>query len=108
MAAHTLAGTGHEGRAKIIRAHCRNGAPIRLVRERDNPYDQYAVAAYLPVPKLFGLFGDGWKKVGYIRRTRNHKVAAALDRGDDVTAEVSSYYAPPGRESPRVSIEIHY
>lgn len=105
---HTVAGTGFEGRAAIIRANCRKGIAVRLVREPDNPHDPNAVAVLLPVPKVLGLFGESWKKIGYIKASRNKKVARALERGDNVRAVVTSYFAPPHWETPRVSIDIFY
>ncbi|MFP4462997.1 MAG: HIRAN domain-containing protein, partial [Guyparkeria sp.] len=50
-----VAGTGFEGRAPIIRRHCKVGAPVFLVRERANKHDENAVAVYMPVPRFFGL-----------------------------------------------------
>lgn len=102
-----LAGTSFEGRAEIIRQFCREGAPIKLVREPSNPHDPKAVAAYLPVRKTFGLFGSGWKKIGYIKASHNKGFAKLMDDGRQVTARVRSFYAPPDREYPRVSILIY-
>lgn len=101
-----VAGTGFEGRAEIIRRHCRDGAAIRLVRERDNPHDPKAVAVYLEVPKTFGIFGDGWGKIGYIKAGRNKGLSQKLDSGREVSARVRSFFAPEGFEHPRVSIEF--
>jgi hypothetical protein len=101
-----VAGTGFEGRAAIIRKYCRDGVPVRLVREPNNPHDPKAVAVYLPVPRLFGLLGTSWRKIGYVKAGKNKGLSEKMDRGKAVGATVRSFYAPPRKEHPRVSILI--
>jgi hypothetical protein len=43
-------------RQSIIRKYCREGTPLTLVRERDNPRDPNAVAIYV-----------GPRQIGYLR-----------------------------------------
>lgn len=61
--------------------------PIRLVREPDNPYDEYAVRVetanaeklgYCPSP---GLTFSGDDKLGYISRANNKLIARLMDAG---------------------------
>lgn len=103
-----VAGTGFEGRAPIIRRHCRVGAPVYLVRELDNEHDENAVAVYIPVPRFFGLLGASKQKVGYIKSRAAKSIAEKMDSRVKVTAVVRSFYAPEGRDHPRVSLELDY
>ena len=62
-------------RQKIIR-RCRDGEPIYLVREPDNPYDPNAIIL---------CRGDG-TDIGYIPTQQAAEIAPRLDRGSPVTA----------------------
>ncbi len=101
-----VAGTGFEGRDKIIKAHCKEGAGIKLKREPHNKYDPNAIAVYMEAPVLFGLLGQRFKQIGYVKSNSAESLATKMDSGMKLTAVVASFYAPPDREHPRVSIEI--
>ena len=53
-----IEGTGFEGRADTIRAFVKDGMPAYLIRERDNKFDDNAIAVYIRIPKLLGLYGQ--------------------------------------------------
>ena len=57
----------------------RPGDALALVREADNRHDRHAIRVE-------------WRghKLGYVPRTENRVIAAALDAGDRLTARVSS------------------
>ncbi|MDR1646645.1 MAG: HIRAN domain-containing protein [Zoogloeaceae bacterium] len=63
---------------KTVREKIRVGDALTLAREPDNPYDANAVRVEWQGEKL-----------GYVPRRENHAVAAALTRGDPLTAVVS-------------------
>jgi hypothetical protein len=102
-----VAGTGFEGRAAVIRAHCANNAPVYLAREPDNKFDPNAIAVYLATSSLFGLI-KGRRQIGYIKAARSATLAPKIDSGElkIKNAFVTSFYAPEGIEYPRVSITI--
>jgi hypothetical protein len=101
-----LAGTGFEGRDEIIRAHCRDGMPIILERQPDNPHDPNAVAVFIDVSRLGGLLGTSRKQIGFIKANTAKSLAKAIDSGKAVTGYVKSFWAPDGRDYPRVTVEI--
>lgn len=103
-----VAGTGFEGRARIIKRHCREGTPVVLKRESNNPHDENAIAVYLKVSRLGGMFGSALKQIGYIKASTAKSLAKKMDGGTKVTGWVNSYYAPDGKEHPRVSLELEY
>jgi len=102
---HIIAGTGFDGRDEIIREHCRDGARLRFKREPSNPYDEYAVAVWMETP---GFFGTRWKEIGFVKASRNKKLARKLDAGEEIIGRVKNFYAPPERDFPRVTIEVFY
>lgn len=95
-------------RAEIIRRCCRPGSAVTLVREPENPHDPNAIAVYIDGPKLLGIFGGGKMQIGYIREGTAKSLARRLDAGKAVTGKVTSMYAPPDFEHPRVSVELTY
>lgn len=101
-----VAGTGFEGRDKIIKAHCKEGAEITLKREPTNKHDSNAIAVYLHTPRLFGLLGTAKKQIGYIKARAAKPLAEKMDSGVVVTAQVASFYAPDQIEHPRVTVEV--
>jgi hypothetical protein len=72
-----IVGTRFRPEARTAVALLRQGDPVRLERERNNPHDPNAVACY--------VLG---RLVGYIPRKANPPIAAALDAGCDVTCVV--------------------
>lgn len=103
-----VAGTGFEGRARVIRRHCRDGMSVHLQREPHNPHDSNAIAVYLVVPRLFGLLGQARLQIGYIKAGAAKSLAARMDAGVPVTGYVRSFYAPPERDFPRVSLRLEW
>lgn len=102
-----VSGTGYEGRATVIRRHCRAGMAVLLRREPQNEHDSNAIAVYLKCPRLFGLLGHSEHKIGYIKARAAARIAAQIDQGVIVAGVVRSFYAPVGRDHPRVSLELH-
>lgn len=72
----------------------RVGDALTLIREPDNPHDPRAVRVE-------------WRgvKLGYLPRAENEAVAAAMDRGERVTARIAALVAHPNPWQ-RVRIEI--
>ncbi|MCW8917162.1 MAG: HIRAN domain-containing protein [Magnetovibrio sp.] len=103
-----VAGTGFEGRAQIIRKHCKEGLFVQLIREPNNPHDPNAIAVHLSVPKFFGLMGQTSKKIGYIKASTAKSLAKKMDAGMAVRARIKSFYAPSGKDIPRVSLRLDY
>lgn len=108
-----VAGTGFQNsdgsrRAEIIRKYCSNGATVHLRREPDNKYDSNAIAVYLETPGFLGLIGKQLRQVGYIKSKRAAFLAQKLDHGEAISGTVASFYAPAGRECPRVSLALKY
>lgn len=102
-----VAGTGYEGREAVIRRLCRVGMVVTLRREPQNQHDPNAIAVYMKSPRLFGLLGHSEHKIGYIKTRAAKRIAQQIDQGVAVTGSVRSFYAPDGRDHPRVSLELH-
>jgi hypothetical protein len=103
-----VAGTGFEGRAKIIRQHVREGTPVKLRREPSNPHDPNAIAVLIAVPHMFGLFGARDACIGYLKSGAAKGLAPKIDAGTEVSGVVRSFYAPPEQEHPRVSLRLEW
>lgn len=102
-----VAGTNFDGRAQIIRARCKVGSKIELVREPDNKFDPNAIAVYLHGKRLFGMV-ETREQIGYIKAGRAEGLAEKIDSGaiTVVGAFVKSFHAPPEEHVPRVSLTI--
>ena len=103
-----VAGTGFEGRADIIRKHCKDGMPVQLRRDPSNPYDPNAIAVFISVPRMFGLLGQSLTQIGYIKAAAAKGVAARIDAGTEVSGFIKSFYAPSGIDHPRVSLRLEW
>ena len=101
-----LAGTGFEGREKIIRKYLYKNPKVILIRDPKNIYDSNAIEVCIETPILFGLLGRSVWQIGYIKATTAKSLARRMDSGVVFTASIESYWAPPDREHPRVTIEI--
>ncbi|MCF6225588.1 MAG: HIRAN domain-containing protein [Xanthomonadales bacterium] len=101
-----VAGTGFEGRTNEVRSHCKVGKKVILIREPNNNFDENAIAVYLEVPKLFGILGSSEIQIGYVKASTAKSLAKKMDKGVELSASVISYFAPSGKEFPRVSIEV--
>ena len=106
MPSFIVAGTGFEGRSEVIRAMCKDGQRVDLVRESDNKHDSEAVAVYLVSKTLISV---NKRQIGYFPDNANKpKVVRHLDGGGSVSAEVASFFCPKGRDHPRVSVKFEY
>ena len=105
-----VAGTGNRNsdgssRRKIIRRFVHENMRVTLRRE---PHDINAVAVYVSAPRLFGLLGTTLKQIGYLKASAAISIANKMDEGESLTGRVGSYYLPPGKDHPRVSLVLKY
>lgn len=108
-----VAGTGYKNsdgssRRNIIRRFVRDDMPVILRRELHNTHDINAIAVYVSAPRLFGLLGTTLKQIGYLKASAAISIAKKIDTGESLTGRVGSYYAPPGKDHPRVSLVLKY
>jgi len=101
-----VAGTGFEGRDKIIKAYCKDGMKVILKRDPSNQHDENAISVLLEIPKLFGLFGKNYKDIGFIKSNTAKSLAKKIDDGVPISGKVVSHYSPADRDFPRVTIEV--
>lgn len=78
-----IAGGHYHGLGRVL-ATLAPGQTLRLAREPENPYDANAIAV---------LDGDGLK-LGYLPRSANAPIAALMDTGTDVHADILRLIAP--------------
>jgi hypothetical protein len=102
-----VAGTGFEHRAEIIRRYCREGMIVFLERDPNNKFDENAIAVYLAIPIFFGLLGINRKQIGFIKANTAESLSKRLDAGEKIEAKVKSYWAPKGKNHPRVTLELN-
>lgn len=102
-----LAGTGFEGRDKIIRKLCKRGMLVELEREKNNIHDENAIAVYIVVKKAFGLIHSKYK-IGYLKGSTSKSLAPKVDSGMKVSAFISNLYAPDDLKHPQVSLTLDY
>jgi len=107
-----VAGTGFDNpnssnRCEIIKRYVEDEMPVYLEREPDNKYDKNAIAVYIIVPVLLGLF-QSKKQIGYIKSDAAKSLAKKMDDGVKITGEIASYYAPSNIKHPRVSLALDY
>ena len=108
-----VAGTGYinsdgSSRRNIIRRFVRENMRVTLLREPNDTHDINAVAVYVSAPRLFGLLGTTLKQIGYLKANAAKSIAKNLDTGENLTGRVGSCYMPPGKDNPRVSLELKY
>ncbi len=101
-----VAGTGFEGRNKVIRSHCKEGAHVILKRDLENKKDKNAIAVYIETPVVFWLLGRSLKQIGFIKASTAKSLARKMDAGEKLSATIVSFWAPPDKKHPRVTIEI--
>lgn len=75
-----VAGVTFEGRQDII-AQIKKDTPVRLVRDRRNEYDFYAVEVHVDL-------GDGWQQAGFIPNPMCRMIAQTLDKGLHLSAAI--------------------
>lgn len=78
-----------------VRPHLKVGEPLELIREPDNRHDANAIRVE-------------WKgqKLGYVPRAENQTAAAAMDKGEKLSARVSRVTDDPNPWR-RVEVEIY-
>lgn len=103
-----VAGTGFEGRAHIIAKHVREGMPVLLQRDPSNMHDANAIAVFISVPRVFGLFGHSVAQIGFIKAGAAKGLAAKMDSGVQVLGFIKSFFAPAGKQHPRVSLRLEW
>ena len=91
-------------RARVIRRRCAIGCEVVLRKGSEGRDTSHAVAVYLRVPRLFGLFPSSDAQIGYLEAAA--LIVSRLDSEDEVRARVKSVYAPEEKDSPRVSLTI--
>lgn len=75
-----VSGVTFDGRQKFL-AEVEKDTPLRLVRDRRNEHDFYAVSIY--------AFIDGaWRDIGFLPKEVNKDIALALDSGIQTGAQV--------------------
>jgi hypothetical protein len=57
---------------------------------------------------LLGLLGQSLVQIGYIKAAAAEGLAAKIDAGTKVTGYVKSFYAPSGKDHPRVSLRLEW
>lgn len=62
----------------LVWADLRPNQPVRLVREKDNPFDEHAVA----------IWRDG-RRIGYIPRSHSPLAARMIDQGRRLSARIA-------------------
>lgn len=98
-----IVGTGFEGRANVIRKHCRPGMPVMFASEPLNPHDPNAISVWITT-------GHGESQIGYIAAKRAVTWTKRLASGeaDLAGAAISTMYAPPDVDFPRVSVVVQF
>lgn len=83
----------HQASNQLNQGHLRVGTSLKLVRERNNPHDQYAV--------LIQVRGTG-ANLGHVGREHAPKYSSLIDNGNIISAEVKQVYR---RASGHVTIQ---
>lgn len=108
-------GTGNDGRAAIIRSHCKEGASVQMRRARQSafsegatrPGEDEALEVWLQCNSLLGL-RRSWKKIGYVEGSRYGMLATQMATGRLRVRKsvINSFFAPLDREEPQVALQI--
>ena len=83
---------------------CREGTPVKLVREPSNAHDANAIAVCIKEP-ILGLL-PRWTKMGHLKATLAARLAPKTDAGLNIDARVVSVWNPGDIDHPRISIVI--
>lgn len=106
-----VAGTTIPDRARIVRAHCRQGFVVELRRlgldEPNGPEAQTPISVWLPCPSWWGLVRVR-KKIGYVPVETARRLDPARDESATRVARgtVRTVYAPVGRDEAVVTVEV--
>ncbi len=108
-----ITGTGYKNqngsnRSEIIRKHVKDDKSVYLRREPSNEFDENAVAVYIKVPILFGIFGSSLEQIGYLKSGSAKSLAKKIDAGGKIKASVVDCYAPPEKSHPSVTLRLEY
>lgn len=87
-----VAGTGFEGRAEIIRQYCKDGGKAALKRQPNNRHDKNAIAVYIMVPRMGGLFGHAHKQIGFIKKHTARSLSKKMDAGVQIEATINRLF----------------
>ena len=101
-----VAGVTYEGRQRVVRT-CREGEPVFLHREPNNPYDENAVAVYVERKSLLGK--TRYAQVGYVPAEDASELAYWIDKGYTALG-IIRYVVGGDSGKPtglRIVIEIH-
>ncbi len=106
-----LAGTGllnedGSSRSIAIRRYCEIGREVELRRDQSNLPESNGIAVFLRIPRLFGMLGYRYRKVGFVDSLAAAWVAKKFDAGEQVRARVKSVYAPFEKDQPHVSLSL--
>lgn len=102
----SVAGTGFEGRASVIRRYCAKGAEVRLEREPDNSFDPMAIAVFMTWYTQAKRPID--EHIGYVPRALAEELTELMHtrRLKIERAAVHNVIATEAMESPRVTVKI--
>ena len=93
-------------RSTVIRRYCEIGREVELRREHSDLPESSGISVFLRVPRLFGVLGYSYRKIGFIDSLAAAWVAKKFDAGEQVRARVKSVYAPLEKDQPRVSLSL--
>ena len=107
-----IAGTNHRDNIAELYASLQEGDRVRLIREPDNPYDEYAIRVdtereetlgYIPSDDLPADYEPN--KLGYIPRINNKVFARLMDAGKNLYGVVR--HKEIVREYHRIVIKVY-
>lgn len=104
-----IKGVTYRGAQKIIRAKCRAGDALALVREPDNPVDLNAVQIRRILCDHDGEKHVTAEQLGYVSRELAEELAPMLDQGSYAFAKITTLTGslePNRRRNVGVNIEI--
>lgn len=74
-------------RQNYIRAFCKPGMAVTLVREPNNAYDKNAVAVWIKIRSL--IFFTANVQIGYLKAEVAEEIARYIDKGDHVSCQIT-------------------
>ena len=102
-----VGGTTIPERARIVKAHCREGSVVELRRERPDENNGLSVGVWLECVSARGLIST-WKKMGHVPSETADTLKPFMDESSAVVARgtVCKVYAPTDREEAAVVVQI--
>ena len=103
-----VAGTTVPDRAALVRAECREGAPVELRRLKNEDADGSLMDVWVECKSLLGML-KVWKKIGHVPKDAATSFQPIADATSSVVAHgtVKSVYAPAGRDEAVVTVILH-